>query len=215
MKNRPRSGQRARLGFAVRGSADLGSRPRNVTEHAAAIEEREPQPQPCAVVECREVPARREAISCIPHAFCAPDLDAFGVILEALRLGDAIARELPRGYGKLSEQLRRALLGAYLQFTEGAARDGADRNSRLRCARAEAGESAAALEAAVVLGLASGEVGPVIVLLDRFCAMVTRLGGLGSRWARRRGCALGGAQPQTRKLAAFAPRRTTSRYSVR
>ena len=29
-------------------------------------------------------------------------LDAFGVILEALRLGDAIARELPRGYGKLS-----------------------------------------------------------------------------------------------------------------
>jgi len=117
-----------------------------------------------------------------PTRFAHHSLDAFGVILEALRLGDAIARELPRGYGKLSEQLRRALLGAYLQFTEGAARDGADRNSRLRCARAEAGESAAALEAAIVLGLASeAKVGPVIVLLDRFCAMVTRLGGLGSR----------------------------------
>ena len=37
---------------------------------------------------------------------------------------DAIARELPRGYGKLSDQLRRALLGAYLQFTEAAAREG-------------------------------------------------------------------------------------------
>ncbi len=74
-----------------------------------------------------------------PTRFAHHSLDAFGVILEALRLGDAIARELPRGYGKLSEQLRRALLGAYLQFTEGAARDGADRNSRLRCARAEAG----------------------------------------------------------------------------
>ena len=109
-------------------------------------------------------------------------LDAFGVILEALRLGDAIARELPRGYAKLSDQLRRALLGAYLQFTEGAAREGADRNSRLRCARAEAGESAAALEATIVLGLASeAKVAPVIVLLDRFCAMVTRLGALGSR----------------------------------
>ena len=117
-----------------------------------------------------------------PARFSHHSLDAFGVILEALRLGDAIARELPRGYAKLADQLRRALLGAYLQFTEAAAREGADRNSRLRCARAEAGESAAALEAAVVLGLASeAKVAPVIVLLDRFCAMVTRLGALGSR----------------------------------
>ena len=117
-----------------------------------------------------------------PARFSHHRLDAFGVILEALRLGDAIAREIPRGYGKLTDQLRRALLGAYLQFTEGAAREGADRNSRLRCSRAEAGESAAALEAAVVLGLVSeAKVAPVIILLDRFCAMVTRLGALGSR----------------------------------
>ena len=117
-----------------------------------------------------------------PARFSHHRLDAFGVILEALRLGDAIAREIPRGYGKLTDQLRRALLGAYLQFTEGVAREGADRNSRLRVSRAEAGESAAALEAAVVLGLVSeAKVAPVIVLLDRFCAMVTRLGGLGSR----------------------------------
>ena len=115
-----------------------------------------------------------------PTRFAHHSLDAFGVILEALRLGDAIA--LPRGYSKLADQLRRALLGAYLQFTEGAAREGADRSSRLRCARAEAGEAAAALEAVIVLGLApEAKVEPVIVLLDRFCAMVTRLGGLGSR----------------------------------
>ena len=117
-----------------------------------------------------------------PARFAHHRLDAFGVILEALRLGDAIARELPRGYGKLTDQLRRALLGAYLQFTEGVAREGADRNSRLRCSRAEAGEAAAALEAVIVLGLApEAKVEPVIVLLDRFCAMVTRRGGLGSR----------------------------------
>jgi hypothetical protein len=117
-----------------------------------------------------------------PARFAHHSLDAFGVVLQALRLGDAIARELPRGYGKLSDQLRRALLGAYLQFTEAAARQGADRSSRFRCSRAEAGEAAAALEAALVLGLASeAKVTPVVVLLDRFCAMVTRLGGLGSR----------------------------------
>ena len=54
-----------------------------------------------------------------PARFAHHRLDAFAVILEALRLGDAIARELPRGYGKLSDQLSRALLGAYLQFSEG------------------------------------------------------------------------------------------------
>jgi hypothetical protein len=117
-----------------------------------------------------------------PTRFAHHRLEAFGVILEAMRLGDRIARELPRGYAKLSDQLSRALLGAYLQFTEGIAREGADRKSRLRCSRAEAGESAAALEAALVLGLApEAKVTPIIVLLDRFCAMVTRLGALGSR----------------------------------
>ena len=36
-------------------------------------------------------------------------LDAFHVALEALVLGDAIGRGLPRGYGTHSDQLRRAL----------------------------------------------------------------------------------------------------------
>jgi four helix bundle protein len=117
-----------------------------------------------------------------PTRFAHHSLDAFGVVLEALRLGDTIARSLPRGYGKLTDQLRRALLGAYLQFTEAAARDGADRQSRLRCARAEAGEAAAALEAAVALRLVlETKAADVMVLLDRFCAMVTRLGRLGGR----------------------------------
>jgi hypothetical protein len=118
-----------------------------------------------------------------PARFAHHSLDSFRVMLEALRLGDGIARTLPRGYSKLSDQLRRALLGAYLQFTEAAAREGAERTSRLRCARAEACEAAAAaLEAAVVLGLVpSDKCESVLVLLDRFCAMATRLGRLGSR----------------------------------
>ena len=76
-------------------------------------------------------------------------LDAFHVAKSALVAGDAIARKLPRGYGTLADQLRRALLGAYLNLTEAAARDGNDRRQRFRCARAECNEAAAALEAAV------------------------------------------------------------------
>ena len=111
--------------------------------------------------------------------FAHHSLRAFPVILECLVRGDAVAKKLPRGYAKLADQLRRALLGAYLQFTEGAAREGDDRRSRLRCSRAEAGEAASALEAAVALGLvAPGEPDQIIALLDSFCAMVTGLGQL-------------------------------------
>ena len=101
---------------------------------------------------------------------------AYPVILEALVAGDRVARSLPRGYAKLGDQLRRALLGAFLQFAEGAAREGDDRKSRLRCSRAEAGEAAAAVDAALALRLTpSGEPERIIAFLDRFAAMLTGL----------------------------------------
>jgi hypothetical protein len=76
--------------------------------------------------------------------------------------------------------MRRALLGAYLQLTEAAARDGNDRRQRFRCARAECNEAAAAIEAAGALGLVGeGEAQAVLVELDRLAAMLTRLGGFG------------------------------------
>ncbi len=107
-------------------------------------------------------------------------LDAFHVARGALVAGDALVRKLPRGYGTLGDQMRRALLGAYLNLTEAAARDGNDRRQRFRCARAEANEAAAALEAAVALGLASdADAAPVLKDLDRLAAMLTRLGGFG------------------------------------
>lgn len=74
-------------------------------------------------------------------------LDAYGVALEALCAADVIAKRLPRGYGPLCDQLRRASQSAFLQLAEGAARSGADRAQRLRCARAEACEAAAWAEA--------------------------------------------------------------------
>jgi four helix bundle protein len=98
------------------------------------------------------------------------------VAREALVRSDAIVGRLPRGYGTLSDQLRRALLSAYLQTAEGAHRSGADRLARFRGARGEAGEAAAALEAVAALGLGPAmEVQQVLDLLARLCAMLTRL----------------------------------------
>jgi four helix bundle protein len=111
--------------------------------------------------------------------FAHHSLRAYPIVLEALVRGDAVAKRVPRGYAKLADQLRRALLGAFLQFVEGAGREGDDRRARLRCARAEAGEAAAALEGGRALGLAPpGEPEHVIALLDDFSAMVTGLGQL-------------------------------------
>jgi four helix bundle protein len=108
-------------------------------------------------------------------------LDAFHVARSALVAGDALVRKLPRGYGPLADELRRSLLGAYLNLTEAAARDGNDRRQRFRCARAETNEAAAAVEAALALGLvADDEAHAVLTDLDRLASMLTRLGGFGT-----------------------------------
>jgi four helix bundle protein len=111
-----------------------------------------------------------------PPRFSHSRLDAYQVAREALAQGERIAQALPRGYGTLSDQLRRALLSAFLGVAEAAARSGADRLARFRCARGEASEAAAALDAVVLLGLApAAQVEPVVVLLSRLHAMLTRL----------------------------------------
>jgi four helix bundle protein len=106
-------------------------------------------------------------------------LDAYGVALQALVHGDRIARRLPRGCGKLRDQLQRALQGAFLQTVEAAARSGADRTARMRTARAEAMEAAAALEAIGALGLVPTQgVHAPVHLLHRLTSMLTQLGKL-------------------------------------
>ena len=52
--------------------------------------------------------------------------------------------------------------------------------ARFRCARGEASEAAAALEAVQLLHLApERDIGAVLSLLDKLCAVLTRLAGLG------------------------------------
>jgi four helix bundle protein len=115
------------------------------------------------------------------HSFDAPlfghdRLDAYVVAREALVLGERIARDLPRGHATLADQLRRALMSALLGIAEAASRSGADRLARFRCARGEASEAAAALDAIQLLGLAPAErVQPVVKLLGRLYAMLTKL----------------------------------------
>ena len=57
-------------------------------------------------------------------------LDAYEVALEALAKADALAKKLPRGYGPLADQLRRASQSAFLQLSEGAARSAHPRRLR-------------------------------------------------------------------------------------
>jgi four helix bundle protein len=116
------------------------------------------------------------------HRFAHDSLDCFHVAKQALALGHSLVGQWPRGHAGLGDQLRRALLGCYLQLSEAAARSGADRAQRFRCARAEANEAAAAVEAAVILGLSSAQQGEQLLgLLARVVAMLTRLGGFGRR----------------------------------
>lgn len=103
-------------------------------------------------------------------------LDAWWVAKEAMIRGFALTKKMPRGYGKLKDQLERALEGGFLQTSEAAARTGADRLARFRSARAEAGEAAAALEGLRDLkALDEEEVDEVLGLLWRLCGMLTRL----------------------------------------
>ena len=107
-------------------------------------------------------------------------LDAYRIIPQAVVVGEAIAQKLPRGFGELKDQLRRALCASHLRFAEAVYRTGKDRLMRYRCARGEAAEAAAALDLITILGLVpEHETEPVIALLGRFCAMLTRLAQLG------------------------------------
>ena len=103
-------------------------------------------------------------------------LDAWCIAKEALIEGFAILGEVPRGYGKLVDQGRRALSGAFTLVSEAAARTGDDRSYRMRCSRAEANEAAAVFE---VLGdLKLIEQPRIDAQLDRLWRMSAMLTGL-------------------------------------
>jgi four helix bundle protein len=103
-------------------------------------------------------------------------LVAFDISKKAMVLGMRISADLPKGYGKLKDQLERALQGAFTQTTEAAARTGQDRRTRFRIARAEAGEAAGILEGLVDLGVTHpARADAVLELLWRLSGLLYRL----------------------------------------
>jgi len=111
-----------------------------------------------------------------PHHFDHHRLDAWHVARQALVDGFAILDDVPRGHGKLVDQARRALSGAFTLTSEGAARTGADRSCRMRWARAEANEAAAVFEVLGDLGVVDDErTDAELGLLWRLSAMLTGL----------------------------------------
>jgi four helix bundle protein len=124
--------------------------------------------KPGAGAEAETVEAERKWK---PGPFDYQSLDVYRVAREALMLGEEIAEQLPRGFGKLKDQLRRALLSSYLNMAEASSREGKDRASRFRTAGAEASE-AAAVEAVALMALTPPEKTDRLThLLARQCAM--------------------------------------------
>ncbi len=92
------------------------------------------------------------------HYFDHEKLDCYKVAMQALVLIDRIARDLPRGYAKLKDQMQRASQGVVLLIAEASARSGADRAMRFKLSRVpKASEAAAAIEAAEKLAIMRGE----------------------------------------------------------
>ena len=103
-------------------------------------------------------------------------LDVGRVSLEALVKGDCLVKQLPRGYACLADQLRRALASAYLNTAEAISRRGKDRAMRLRVAKAEANEAAAAVDALKALGLVTvADAEQLPDLVGRVCQMLSGL----------------------------------------
>ena len=103
-------------------------------------------------------------------------LEVYGLSLELTRMAHAVVKELPRGSGRLADQLRRASIAVPLLIAEGASRTTCgQKRQRYTEARGETGEVAAAVEVAMMLGLADATVEPAHELAGRVAAMLTRL----------------------------------------
>jgi four helix bundle protein len=80
-------------------------------------------------------------------------LDCYQAAIEFLVVATRIAEEFPRGYGGLTDQLRRASLSIPLNIAEGYGKRGiADRSRFYDIARGSAHECGAIVDAAKILG---------------------------------------------------------------
>jgi four helix bundle protein len=117
--------------------------------------------------------------SFVAGPFDAERLDVYRVARELLARTSVISRGW-RGQADLTDQARRAALSCMLNIAEGAAQPPSSGNKRrhYQIARGSAGEVAATLDAAGLLGFgAEQELAHARYLAARICAMLTRLCG--------------------------------------
>jgi four helix bundle protein len=103
-------------------------------------------------------------------------LDAYRCAVQFLALSAALAERAPRGYGSLSEQLRRAALSVPLNIAEGSGKSDRDAARFYTIARASALECAAILDALEALrAVDSKDLETPRELLERVVSMLTKL----------------------------------------
>lgn len=96
--------------------------------------------------------------------------------LELVRTSQAVARRLPKGYGFLGDQMRRAASSVLLNFSEGCGKSStAERRRYFETARASAYEVAATFDVAHAFGaMTQREHTDAMDLCDHLAAMLTR-----------------------------------------
>ena len=104
-------------------------------------------------------------------------LDVYKCAIQSLARSVALLEAMPRGYGGLSDQLRRAALSVPLNIAEGAGRiSDADAARHYAIARGSAMECAAIVDALLVLEAIDGaRHTSAVELLGRVVAMLTKM----------------------------------------
>ena len=103
-------------------------------------------------------------------------LDVYRCAVRFLAVAAALAERIPRGYGSLSDQLRRASLSIPLNIAEGTGKPGHDAARFYAIARGSTMESAAIVDAMDALGFVpSPDLAEASELLERIVSMLTKM----------------------------------------
>ena len=103
-------------------------------------------------------------------------LDVYRCAIEFLAVAVKLAEQAPRGYGSLSDQLRRAALSVPLNIAEGSGKTTRDGAHFYTIARRSALECAATLDVLEALGAVRAEdLAHPRALLERIVSMLTKL----------------------------------------
>ena len=103
-------------------------------------------------------------------------LDVYRCAIEFLRVAFGLVEQIPRGYGSLSDQLRRAATSIPLNIAEAAGKTGAKERAHFHAiARGSAMECGAILDVLQLLGVAPTQTTKGKELLVRVVAMLSKM----------------------------------------